>query len=69
MGNIVYYLVGPIGYDRKFISRFGTLTEIEADIEKQGYLSHVLCHKNRWISPAIVGFVEMINAVRPGEMQ
>ena len=56
-------------YSVKDYLKQGTLTEIEADIEKQGYLSHVLCHKNRWISPAIVGFVEMINAVRPGEMQ
>ncbi len=56
-------------YSVKDYLKEGTLAEISVDIEEQGYLSHILCHKNRWRSPAITGFAEMINAVRPGEMQ
>ena len=55
-------------YSVKDYLKAGTLIEISVDIEEQGYLSHILCHKNRWRSPAITGFAEMINSVRPGEM-
>ncbi len=47
----------------------GLLREISVDAEKQVYLCHLLTHKNRWISPAMAEFVNMINTVRPGENQ
>ncbi len=46
-----------------------TLAEISVDAEKQVYLSYILCHKSRWLSPGITELVKMIDAARPGVNQ
>lgn len=38
----------------------GTLSKIPADIPEQTYFSQILCHKKRWLSPLMTGFVEMV---------
>ena len=43
----------------------GTLAELDADIPPQIYYSQILCHKSRWISPFMAGFLEMIQWARP----
>lgn len=39
----------------------GLLKKISADVPAQTYYSQILCHKKRWLSPLMTGFVEMIN--------
>ncbi len=37
-----------------------TLVEISTELPEQTYYSQVLCHKKRWLSPLMSGFVEMV---------
>ena len=39
----------------------GILAKIPADLPAQIYYSQILCHKKRWLSPLMTGFVEMID--------
>lgn len=41
--------------------RRGTLAQINANLPEQIYYSQILCHKKRWLSPLMAGFVEMID--------
>ena len=43
----------------------GTLAKLDVDMEPQTYYSQILCHKNRWLSPFMAGFIEMIKEARP----
>lgn len=38
----------------------GSLVRIDTDLPPQLLYSQILCHKNRWISPFMAGFVEMV---------
>ena len=38
----------------------GTLTQIDTALPEQTYYSQILCHKKRWLSPLMAGFIEMI---------
>lgn len=46
----------------------GSLVKLDIDSEPQTYYSQILCHKSRWISPFMAGFIDMINKARPGEI-
>lgn len=46
----------------------GSLVKLDVDSEPQTYYSQILCHKSRWISPFMAGFIDMINKARPGEL-
>lgn len=41
------------------------LVYVDADIPLQIYYSQIFCHKNKWISPFISGFIELVKDVRP----
>ena len=43
----------------------GSLVKINADIPPQTYYTQILCHKNRWISPFMQAFIDMIKQIRP----
>lgn len=38
----------------------GYLVEINTSLQKQTYFSQLLCHKNRWLTPAMKDFKEML---------
>jgi len=40
--------------------RDGLLARIPANVPEQTYFSQILCHKKRWLSPLMSGFIEMI---------
>lgn len=40
--------------------RNGVLTKLSTDIPEQTYYSQILCHKKRWLSPLMAGFIETI---------
>ena len=39
----------------------GNLAQIDVSLPEQTYYSQILCHKKRWLSPLMSGFVEMID--------
>jgi len=41
----------------------GELVKIDVDIAPQEYYSQILCHKSRWISPAISHLIDIIKTV------
>ncbi len=43
----------------------GSLVKLDVDMLPQTYYSQILCHKNRWPSPFMVDFIEMIKEARP----
>ena len=43
----------------------GTLIKLDVDMQPQTYYSQILCHKNRWLSPFMADFIEMIKSARP----
>ncbi len=43
----------------------GTLVEISTELPEQTYYSQILCHKKRWLSPLMSGFIEMIAQKEP----
>lgn len=43
----------------------GTLVRLDAALEPQMYYSQILCHKSRWLSPFMAGFIEQIRQLRP----
>lgn len=43
----------------------GKLVRIDADIPQQIYYSQIFCHKNKWISPSIAGFIDLIRGTEP----
>ena len=45
----------------------GALVKLDVNVPPQIYYSQVLCHKNRWMSPFMVGLLEMIKNARPNE--
>ena len=38
---------------------------IDVDYSPQFYFSQILCHKNRWLSPFVQGFISLIEQARP----
>lgn len=40
----------------------GSLVKVDVDIPVQTLYSQVLCHKGRWISPFMTGFIDMVKA-------
>lgn len=45
----------------------GQLKEISADAPVQMYSTQILSHKNHWVSPSMMGFINMVNELRPAE--
>jgi len=43
----------------------GGLVKLDVDTPEQLYYSQILCHKNKWHSPFISRFIEMIRETRP----
>ena len=43
----------------------GSLVKLDVDTPEQLYYSQILCHKNKWHSPFISRFIEMIRETRP----
>ena len=43
----------------KYLSQ-GKLVYVDADIPQQIYYSQIFCHKNKWISPFLSGFIDLI---------
>lgn len=43
----------------------GKLVCVDADIPQQIYYSQIFCHKNKWISPSIAGFIDLIRDMEP----
>ena len=48
----------------KYLSQ-GKLVYVDVDIPQQIYYSQIFCHKNKWISPFISGFIELVRDMRP----
>lgn len=44
----------------------GSLVKVDVDIPEQTLYSQVLCHKGRWISPFMTGFIDMVKAAAQG---
>ena len=42
-----------------------TLIKLDVDLPPQTYFSQILCHKSRWVSPFMAGFIDMIHQSRP----
>lgn len=40
----------------------GSLVKVDADLPPQNLYSQILCHKNRWISPFMEGFIHMLSS-------
>ena len=45
----------------------GELVRLDTDLEPQAYYSQILYHKNKWISPFMESFIDMIREIRPGD--
>lgn len=43
----------------------GSLVKLDVDTPEQQYYSQILCHKNKWHSPFIRSFIQMIRDERP----
>ncbi len=43
------------------------LAKVDVNMAPQIYFSQILCHKNRWLSPFMAKFIELIQRARPGE--
>ena len=43
----------------------GSLIKLDIDIESQTYYSQIICHKSRWFSPFMEGFIKLIKENRP----
>ncbi len=43
----------------------GTLVKLNINSQPQFYYSQIICHKNRWLSPFIFEFIEMIKNAKP----
>ncbi len=38
----------------------GSLVRLDVDLPPQRYYSQLLCHKNRWVSPCMDGFIDIV---------
>lgn len=45
----------------------GILKRVDVELEPQIYYSQILCHKNRWVSPFMQGFIDSISEEDPKE--
>lgn len=43
----------------------GSLKKLDIDSSPQIYYSQIICHKNRWLSPFITEFINMVKTYRP----
>jgi DNA-binding transcriptional LysR family regulator len=43
----------------------GELVQVDVDIPPQSYYCQILCHKNKWVSGFMEGFISIVRDIRP----